>query len=184
MEERSSSYTEIMRKLAYVSDAEKMQLYNYLKSLLRLKGKLNGEGPVAQTPAKQNEDGVYVVYEVLIDFLRSKGVYEYRPGRLLITSLRSGVIGKGAERKCESLWRFVSKQTKNKLERRAILRLGFDCHMRTLEWMDSVSLPQMLRTADEVPASIDSEFPGYAASGMLAFVVRNSAKLKDVHDGK
>ena len=161
----SPAYQDAIKAIAKLSRQERVQLRAHLSSLLSVG---TGTDLVAETHA----GGARAVVGQLLKFVKSIGLSERDSTMHAIDQILNSKIGKGALEKCEDVWKFVCNQTDNRLHREAILQLGFRLHYDELRtWMDVVSVNELLRFLERVPAAIDSQFPGYAANRMLHLVV-------------
>jgi len=137
---------------------------------------LSRASSATSTPKHITESGATIVFEQLLRFLQSKGLYENYISPKMVEMTKN--TWRGFVPKCETLWTFISNQTPHKVEREALLQVGLACHFDHLStWMDSVDIKGMLQFIDQVPMTLDSQFPGYARNGMLAFVVRGGLGL-------
>lgn len=107
-----------------------------------------------------------LVLEALCEYLSSKGIEYAYPALLKKTPQY-----RSFSRKSDSILRFL--QTKVKIEQRALLALGMDLLYKNLcDIGIAVSARTMMMHIHRMPACLNRSFPGYAANGMLAFIVR------------
>jgi hypothetical protein len=145
---------------------EKIALRAYLGSLIN-----TGSSSVAVETSQS--DGPRVIVAQLLRFLISVGANVEQPSAMAIDRVVTSPTGKGALPKFERLWEFITAHASKRFDREALLQVGFRCQYDQLcSWMDSVGLNEMLRNIDTVATSLDANFPGYAESGMLGFVVQ------------
>lgn len=163
----SKEYIEATQLVAKLSAEERIKLTQHLKALTSI-----GAAPSVAVPAGTSEGAARAVIGQLLKFARAKGLTDEEATVPAINRIMASKVGKGAFRKCETLWSFVSEQTSDRLKREALLQLGFRLHYDELRtWIDVVTINEMLRFLERVPASFDGQFPGYASQGLLGKIV-------------
>jgi len=162
----SKEYDQAVGLITKMSAVERVALRDHLRALTSI-------GASASTAAlEQVGDSVRSVIGQLLKFAKEKGLTEVDVTIPAINRVLASKVGKGAFRKCESLWAFVSEQTDDRLKREALLQLGFRLHYDELRtWIDVVTINEMLRFLERVPASFEGQFPGYASQRLLEKIV-------------
>jgi hypothetical protein len=173
MVQRSPEYHLVVSTLRALSIDDLRAVQHQVRALLSISGVVAGD---VEKSAAATVDGVSIVLRQLLLFLQRKGLYEYEVSEKSISVFRN------AKRvfipKCEILWRFIEKQTGKRLEREALLRLGFECHYDHLQtWMAVVGVQGMLQFIDQVPMSLDAQFPGYARAKLLVCTISKGNHL-------
>lgn len=163
---RSQTYNQAKDAIQQLTRDERIALKAFLDSLVN-----TGSANVAVETGQS--DGPRIIIAQLLRFLGGVGATVELPRASSIDRVVTNPVGKGALPKLERLWEFVAANANTRFDREALLQIGLSClYDQLCTWMDSVGLNEMLRNIDNVPSSLDANFPGYAESGMLGFVVQ------------
>lgn len=162
----SREYNQAVTLIAKLPADERVALREHLRALTSI------GSPAATAALEQVGDGVRAVIGQLLKFTKEKGLTDEDVTIPAINRIMASKVGKGAFRKCEALWSFVSEQSEDRLKREALLQLGFRLHYDELRtWVDVVTINEMLRFLERVPASFEGQFPGYASQRLLEKIV-------------
>lgn len=172
MVERSLEYKQSMELLRTMPKADRAQLLAHLKSLVSAK-----EARIEQASSVTYSREVRIVVRQLLRFLASIRLRTGIGSDREIDEILGSSDGAAALDRIAAVWAFVALHATEKVEREALFSIGFRCLYDNLNsWMTGgVGINEMLRNLDRFPASLDSQFPGYAASGLLRFIVRNGS---------
>src|SRR6266436_4768132 len=90
-----------------------------------------------------------------------------------VTSLRKSNAYVGSKDKVDDLAIFLESISKSKLMQDQILRIGIELlYNDLLTWNLPISSHILLRQIHRIPATLNRNFPGYAASGLLVKIVK------------
>ncbi len=167
MGQRSTDYFEAVTLIDRMPAEDRAQLQVYLASFG------SGRRPTAEV-ATINADGVSIVFTQLLRFMVGQGVSSERVTVPAVERLMRSKAGKAAEVQAAAVWEFVATHISGRVDREAALQIGFKCLYDYLAtWMtDGFGTDDMLRNLDKFATAIDSNFPGYAGSGLLSMIIR------------
>ena len=153
----------ILEDLPGLTDAERQQLLMSLKALCSF-------GPSSQvTNEAGQDDHESFALSCIADSLASLGV-EFTTAPMLRSSSNAGFRAK-----VESVMVFVSKVCKTRSAQRALLLLGVELLYSDISRLGlPASARMVMRHFHRIPSVLNRHFPGYAASGLLGFVVDKS----------
>lgn len=131
--------------------------------------KLSGVTVPNATRGKAADPDVEMVMEVIHDVLREHGLM-VRQEQLHTTAAYQTFA-----KKVPAIMAYLRQCVTNKNQHKAILRIGFELIHR---YLAKQSLPAgtrvMMAHVHRIPEVIDTQFPGYAAEGMLGWIARRA----------
>lgn len=166
-------YDRAVEALPRMTPEERDGLSRRLAALRALQGRVTPVPATQDAPeAQRTQEGALdeVLGAVCAVVLRASGERASVPG------LRRTRQSRALAEKSAAISEFLGKNTRTRVERRALLELGMDLLYRQLRDAGyPVSARTLLAHAHRLPAAVDVSFPGYAALGMLGMVIRSGA---------
>jgi len=156
----------ILEDLPSLTDAERQQLLNSLRALVSL-------GPSSAQPIGEDDHESFAL-SCIADSLASLGV-EQVSVPMLRSSANAAFRGKVG-----NVMVFVTKACGTRSAQRALLLLGVELLYNNLAKLGlPASARLIMRHFHRIPSVLNRHFPGYAASGLLGFVVDKSTTGTD-----